>query len=60
MPLSTHRVLKRRGKLTLIENGNPATGIAYSVRQGNGSIWTGADLEEAERRFGEAAEGHHG
>ena len=60
MPLSTHRIIKRRGKLTLVENGNPSTGIVYSVRDGRGSIWTGGDLDEAERRFEEATGHHHG
>lgn len=54
MPLSTHRVLKRRGKLSLVENGNPASGIGYSVRNGTEAIWNGDDLEEAEKRFSEA------
>lgn len=56
MPLSTHRVLKRRGKVSLIENGNPATGIGYSVRKESEAIWNGPDLDEAKRQFETASE----
>lgn len=55
MAPSTHRVLKKRGRLTLVETANPAMGIGYLVRQGALGLWNGEDLSEAERQF-EAAQ----
>ncbi len=51
----THRVLKRRGRIMLLETANPAMGIGYVVRNGSLSVWNGADLLEAERQFEDAA-----
>jgi len=54
MALSTHRVLKRRGRVVLVESGNPKTGIGYSVRIGGLGLWNGDTLQEAERQFDQA------
>jgi hypothetical protein len=54
MPLSTHRTLKRRGRVVLVETANPATGIGYSVRIGALALWTGDNISEAERQFEQA------
>jgi hypothetical protein len=37
--------------VVLIETGNPAAGIAYSVKIGSLGLWRGDDPVEAERQF---------
>ena len=60
MPRSTYRVLKRRGRATLVESVNPAEGVAYSVWLGGVGLWTGDNLAEAEKEFSRAlCEGAH-
>ena len=51
MALSTFRILKRHRRLTLVETANPATGLGYSVRDGSLGLWSGSDLNEAEKHF---------
>jgi hypothetical protein len=55
MARSTFRVLKRKGRVVLIEAANPGIGVGYSVRVGSFGVWNGLDLTEAERQFDEAA-----
>lgn len=54
MALSTHRVLKRKGRVTLIETANPVMGTGYSVKIGTLGLWSGGDLAEAEQQFEQA------
>ncbi|HEX6784439.1 MAG TPA: hypothetical protein VF098_07285 [Sphingomicrobium sp.] len=54
MPPSSHRVLKRKGRVALIETANPTIGLAYSVRIGTLGLWQGEDLAQAERQFEQA------
>jgi hypothetical protein len=56
MPVSSHRILKRRGRVVLVETGNPVMGIGYSVRIGSLGLWSGGDLAEAERQFEQATQ----
>lgn len=51
MAPSSFRVLKRNGRITLVETANPALGIGYSVRDGSLGLWAGIDKTEAERQF---------
>lgn len=55
MPRSTYHVLKRTGRVSLIETANPWSGVAYAVRKDGVRIWAGNDLVEAESSFYEAA-----
>ena len=57
MAFGSHRVLKRKGGVTLIEAANPVTGVVYSVRKGSLGIWSGESLEEAELQFEQAMGG---
>ena len=54
MTRSTQRVLKRRGRVALIETANPVLGIGYSLRIGRLGLWNGESLEEAEKEFEKA------
>ena len=54
MTLSSRRVLKRKGRVSLVETANPAMGTGYSVRMGTLGLWAGGDLAEAERQFEQA------
>ena len=56
MPVSAQRILKRRGRVVLIETGNPVLGIGYSVRIGSLGLWSGDKLAEAERQFEQATQ----
>lgn len=51
MATNTYRVLKRRGRVILIETANRASGIAYAVRNSGVAVWTGESLADAEARF---------
>lgn len=51
MGRSTYRVLKRRGRVTLVEAANPGFGVGYSVRDHSLGLWSGQDIAEAERQF---------
>jgi hypothetical protein len=51
MAESRFRVLKREGRVTLIETVNPTMGTGYSVKIGNLGLWSGGDLIDAEREF---------
>lgn len=55
MARSTFRVLKRRGRVTLIESANPGMGVGYVVRRAGLGIWSGESLAEAEAKFADAA-----
>lgn len=54
MALSSHRVLKRKGRVSLIETANPRMGVGYSVKIGSLGLWSGGDLAEAEKQFEKA------
>ena len=54
MTRSTQRVLKRLGRVALIETANPVLVIGYSLRIGSLVLWNGESLEEAEREFEKA------
>jgi len=54
MPVNAQRILKRRGRVVLVETGNPVMGIGYSVRIGGLGLWTGDKLADAERQFEQA------
>ena len=54
MTRSTQRVLKRHGRVALVETANPVLGIGYSLRIGSLGLWNGESLEEAEREFEKA------
>jgi hypothetical protein len=54
MARSTQRVLKRRGRVSLIETANPAMGVGYSVKIGSFGLWNGESLSEAEKHFQKA------
>ena len=54
MPPSSHRVLKRKGRIALVETANPAIGNLYSVRIGTLGLWSGDNLADAERQFEQA------
>lgn len=51
MARSTQRVLKRRGRVSLIETANPATGVGYSIKIGALRLWSGENLSNAEKQF---------
>ncbi|MGN6058170.1 MAG: hypothetical protein ACTHOI_06260 [Sphingomicrobium sp.] len=51
MAPSTQRVLKSRGRVSLIETANPAMGVGYSVKMGRLGLWSGDNLAEAEAQF---------
>ena len=55
MARSTYRVLKRKGRVTLIETANPGIGIGYAVRNAGMGVWSGESLAEAESHFEAAA-----
>lgn len=54
MPVSSRRVLKRQGKVVLVETANPRLGVGYSVWNRDLGLWSGKNLDEAERQFEEA------
>lgn len=54
MARSTQRVLKRRGRVSLIETANPATGVGYSVKIGSLRLWSGESLVDAKKQFEQA------
>jgi hypothetical protein len=56
MPVSAQRILRRRGRVVLVETGNPVLGIGYSVRIGSLGLWSGDKLAGAERQFEEATQ----
>jgi hypothetical protein len=47
MARSSQRVLKRLGRVALIETADPAMGVGYSVRIGTLGLWSGDSLAEA-------------
>lgn len=51
MALGNHRILKSKGRLTLVETANPGMGIGYWVRSCSIGLWSGASLHEAEIQF---------
>ena len=55
MAPGTERILKRRGRLVLVETTNPLMGVGYAVRTGNLGLWNGDSLVEAEREFEKAS-----
>ena len=48
------RILRRKGRLVLVETANPVMGVGYSVRMGTVGLWSGGDRSEAERQFDKA------
>ena len=54
MAPGTHRILKQRGRLVLVETTNPLMGVGYAVRNGSLRLWSGDNLIEAEREFEKA------
>lgn len=54
MPPSSQRILKRKGRVSLVETANPAMGTGYSVKLGTLGLWSGESLAEAEKQFTEA------
>jgi ubiquinone/menaquinone biosynthesis C-methylase UbiE len=48
------RILKRRGRLVLVETTNPPIGVGYAVRNGNLGPWNGDSLAQAEQEFEKA------
>ena len=54
MTRSSQRVLKRLGRVALMETANPAMGVGYSVRIGALGLWSGDSLAEAEKQFDQA------
>ncbi|HEX3676408.1 MAG TPA: hypothetical protein VHU79_03310 [Sphingomicrobium sp.] len=55
MAPGTQRILKRRGRLVLVETTNPLMGVGYAVRKDNLGLWNGDSLIEAEREFEKAS-----
>jgi hypothetical protein len=51
----TQRILKKRGRLVLVETTNPLTGVGYAVKKGSLGLWNGDSLAEAERQFAKAS-----
>jgi hypothetical protein len=51
MTESTYRVLKRKGRISLIRTSHPKMGIAYSVKIGTLRLWSGEELGLAEEEF---------
>lgn len=56
MAPSSHRILKRQGRVSLVETANPSMGIGYSVRIGTLGLWSGDSLAEAEKEFAQATQ----
>ena len=54
MAVSSQRVLKRKGRVSLIETSNPVMGIGYSVKIGSLGLWSGDSLAQAEQQFEQA------
>lgn len=54
MERDIRRVLKRRGRVSLIESADPAKGVGYSVKIGPTGLWSGESLSDAERQFEQA------
>jgi hypothetical protein len=54
MARSTQRVLKRHGRVSLIETANRAMGVGYSVKIGSLGLWSGESLSDAEKQFEQA------
>jgi len=57
MANSTQRVLKRRGRVSLIETAHSKMGVGYSIKIGSLGLWQGETLADAEKQF-EAATSH--
>lgn len=53
--LSSHRVFRRKGRVSLIETANPLMGIGYPVKIGTLVLWSGGELDEAETQFVQAS-----
>lgn len=51
MAKNTYRVLKRRGRVTLIETANPGIGVGYAVRNAGLVVWSGESLADGEAQF---------
>ena len=51
MARSTQRVLKRRGRVSLIETAGPAVGIGYCVKVGALALWSGESRADAQAQF---------
>jgi hypothetical protein len=49
--LGNYRILKSKGRVTLVETANPAKGFGYSVRSHGTALWSGEDLAEAEKHY---------
>lgn len=56
MAVSSQRVLKRKGRVSLIETSNPVMGIGYSVKIGSLGLWSGDSLATAEQQFEQATD----
>jgi hypothetical protein len=56
MVLSAQRVLKRQGRLVLVETSNPTMGVGYSIKVGDMGLWSGDSLSEAEQQFTRAVQ----
>ncbi len=54
MAVSSQRVLKRKGRVSLIETSNPVMGTGYSVKIGSLGLWNGDSLAQAEQQFEQA------
>ena len=54
MARSSQRILKRKGRVSLIEAANPVMGVGYSVKIGTLGLWSGDNLAEAEKQFEQA------
>ena len=57
MALSSQRILKRKGRVSLIETANSVMGIGYSVKIGTLGLWSGDNLAEAHKQFEQATTG---
>ena len=56
MPSTERKILKRRGRVVLVETRNTTLGSGYSIRIGSLGLWSGDNLAEAERQFEQATE----
>ena len=54
MALSRHRVIRRKGRISLIEVANPKMGVGYSLKIGTLGLWSGSELAEGEKQFEQA------
>lgn len=51
MALGNYRILKSKGRVTLVETANPVIGVGYSVRSHGVGLWSGDELAEAEKHY---------